>query len=178
MVATAKANGKTAESKLELEEDLLEAADTDLQEAEQLETNWRDARPVRVLTIPLNPEMLDGEYYHQSAPTKKNPEGLYTITDIDFVKYRVGHLVSPIEDYIRSLEPEELKDFVLGSIIYHNHVTEEKEALVREAKKAELLEKAAKKYERVKGLLVAANPQMKKWTKDQFVNWIAENMDL
>lgn len=142
-------------------------------------TYWKEAPPVRVNTIPLSPDMLYGEIYYRSASTKANPEGLVTILDEDFVRYRVGQLLAPLKDKIAELaEAELLNDFIFSAVATYQELTEEKEAQKKEQRKQEVLDKSERYYNRFKGLLVAANKQMVTWTKEQMVAWIASNMEL
>jgi len=165
-------------------EELEGLADSDSLELELQEeegkTHWRRATPVRINSIQLTLDLFQGEpVEHRSAGGKKNPDGLITVLDEDYVRYRIGALLSPVEEKMQSLaEDGDLQGYILDSIGFYREFLEEKEQAQREAKREEILEKASKKYERIKGFLIAANPSMKKMSKEQMITWIAENMEL
>lgn len=177
MVATS--NGKSqAQVRNELEG--IPQDDQQEQEAVQKEpTYWKQAAPVRINTITLTPDMLKEDIYYRSTPTKYNPQGLVTILDSNYVRYRIGFLLASLEEEIQEMAKEgTLNEFVLDSIGFYHEYVAEKEQIRREQQKGVILEKAERYYDRFKGLLVAANKQMKSWTKEQMVEWIAENMEL
>ena len=160
--------------------DSLTSEEQDQLEQEEQKTHWKKATPVRINSIALTPELFEGEpVEHQSKGNKKHPEGLITVLDEDYVRYRIGSLLVSVEEKMQALaEDNELQGYILDSIAFYREYAEEKETAQREAKREEILEKASKKYERIKGFLIAANPQMKKMSKEQMITWIADNMEL
>lgn len=158
----------------------------EIQEDEELTENepkqpiyWKESSPVRINAVALSPEMFEGNYEYRSKGSKKNQDGNITITDEDFVRYRIGCLLAPIEEKVQELvSQDKLNIYVTESIEFYQLCLEEREAAHRESQKEEILIKARKYYHRYKGMLIAANPQMVKWDEDKLVNWIADNMQV
>lgn len=173
---------KERKATLEQEEERarLEGLDSEQEEEQESKepTYWKDATPVRIHSISLTPELFDGTVEYRSKGSKSNPDGLITVLDEDFAKYKIGMLLQPIADRIQALsESGELSDYILGSIDFSIEVQEEKEKAQREAKREEILAVASKKYNRMKDFLIAANPEMRKWSKEKTIAWIADNMN-
>lgn len=140
---------------------------------------WKESSPVRLNSLSLNPEMFNGNYEYRSGASKKSPEGNITITDEDFVRYRIGALLAPIEEKVEELiATESIDSYLTESIAFYRLYLEEREAAHRESQKGVILDKASKYCKRYKGMLIAANPQMSKWSDEKLISWVADNMQV